>query len=193
MGTTWFTGSQRKSGARHTGAPRTPTRRTAHQQSVTGEPQPSSVVKIALQPHRRLKHQPETRPTNTRDNKMAKGKRRNTTNRNLGNMTVSEPNSSTTACPGYHNTSEKKDLDLKSLVMMLLKELKKDINESLKEIQGNMNKLETHIMETQKSLKEMQENKAQETEANKEEMQKNKTTKQQQQKQTKNLKKCRRT
>ena len=43
-----------------------------------------------------------------------------------------------------------------------------------------MNKLETRIMETEKSLKEMQENKAQEIEANKEEMQKN-------------LKKCRRT
>ena len=32
----------------------------------------------------------------------------------------------------------------------------------LKEIQGNTNKLETHIMETQKSLKEIQKNKAQE-------------------------------
>ena len=41
--------------------------------------------------------------------------------------------------------------------MMLLEEHKKDMN---KEIQGNMNKLETHIMETEKSLKEMQENKA---------------------------------
>ena len=56
--------------------------------------------------------------------------------------------------------------------MMLLEEHKKDINESLKEIQGNMNKLETHIMEPQKSLKEIQENKAQEIEANKEETQK---------------------
>ena len=42
---------------------------------------------------------------------------------------------------------------------------------NLKEIQGNMNKLEMHIMETQKSLKEMQENKAQEIEANKDKMQ----------------------
>ena len=43
---------------------------------------------------------------------------------------------------------------------MLLEEHKKDINESLKEMQGNMNKLETRLMETQKSLKEIQENKA---------------------------------
>ena len=35
-----------------------------------------------------------------------------------------------------------------------------------------MNKLETRIMETQKSLKEIQENKSQEIEVNKEEMQK---------------------
>ena len=100
---------------------------------------------------------------------MAKGKRRNATNRNLGNMAASEPNSPTSASPGYANTPEKQDLDLKSLFMMLLEEHKKDINESLKEIQGNMNKLETRIMETQKSLKEIQENKAQEIEANKKE------------------------
>ena len=42
---------------------------------------------------------------------------------------------------------------------MLLEEHKREINESLKEIQGNMNKLETRIMETQKPLKEIQENK----------------------------------
>ena len=81
---------------------------------------------------------------------MAKGKCRNATNRNLGNMAASEPNTPTSASPGYDNTPEKQDLGLKSLVMMLLEEHKKDINESLKEIQGNMNKLETHIMEIQK-------------------------------------------
>ena len=57
---------------------------------------------------------------------------------------------------------------------MLLEEHKKDMNESLKEIEGNMNKPETYLMETQKLLKEMQENKAQEIEANKEERQKKK-------------------
>ena len=48
---------------------------------------------------------------------MAKGKRRNATNRNLGNMAASEPKSPTTASPGYPNTPEKQDLDLKSLVI----------------------------------------------------------------------------
>ena len=67
---------------------------------------------------------------------MAKGKLRNITNRNQGNMAASEPNSPTITSPGYLNTPEKQNLDLKSLVMMLLEEHKKDINISLKEIQG---------------------------------------------------------
>ena len=57
-------------------------------------------------------------------------------------MAAYEPNSPTTANPRYPNTPEKQDLDLKSLVMMLSEEHKKDINKSLKEMQGNMNKLE---------------------------------------------------
>ena len=106
---------------------------------------------------------------------MAKGKCRNITNRNQGNIAACEPSSPTSASPDYAKTPEKQDLDLKSLVMMLLEEHKKDINESLKKIQGNMNKLETRLMETQKTLKEIQENKAQEIEANKEETHKKKT------------------
>ena len=81
-------------------------------------------------------------------------------------MAASEPNSPTLASPGYPNTPEKQDLDLKSLVMMLVQEHMKNI---LKEIQEKMDqKLEALTRETQKSLKEIQEN----TEANKEETQK---------------------
>ena len=68
-------------------------------------------------------------------------------------MAASEPSSPTTANPGYPNTPEKQDFHLKSLVMMLFEEHKKDINKSLKEIQGNMNKLEALTMETQNHLK----------------------------------------
>ena len=53
---------------------------------------------------------------------MAKGKCRNFTNRNQGIMDASEPKSPTLASPGYPNKPEKQDLDLKSLVMMLLQE-----------------------------------------------------------------------
>ena len=86
---------------------------------------------------------------------MAKGKCRNVTNRNQGNMAASKPNSLTTASPGYPNTPEKQDLDLKLLVMILLEEHKKDINKSLKEIQENVNKAKALTMETQNSLKEI--------------------------------------
>ena len=68
---------------------------------------------------------------------MAKGKHRNITNRNQGNMAASEPNSPLAACSGYPNTPEKQDLDLKSMVMMLLQEYMKNINKSPKEIQEN--------------------------------------------------------
>ena len=66
---------------------------------------------------------------------MAKGKHRNITNRNQGIMAACAPNSPTIASPGYHNTPEKQELDVKALVRMLLEEHMKDINKSLKEIQ----------------------------------------------------------
>ena len=84
---------------------------------------------------------------------MAKGKLRNITNRNQGNMAASEHNSPTTARLGYPNTPEKQELDLKSLVMMLLQDHMKDINKFLKEIQEKMDqKLEAFTRETQKII-----------------------------------------
>ena len=103
---------------------------------------------------------------------MAKSKGGNLTNRNQGIMAEYESNSPTIASPGYPNTPEKQELDLKALVRMLLEEHMKDINKSLKEIQEkNDQKLEALTRETQKSLKEIQENMGQQTEANKKEMQ----------------------
>ena len=69
---------------------------------------------------------------------MAKGELRNVANRNQGIMAASEPNSPTIASPGWPNTPEKQELDLKALVRMLLEEHMKDINKSLKEIQEKM-------------------------------------------------------
>ena len=51
-------------------------------------------------------------------------------------MASSEPSTPTTATPGYSNTWEKQDSDLKSDLMMLVEDYK-DINNSLKEIQEN--------------------------------------------------------
>ena len=63
------------------------------------------------------------------------------------------------ASPGYPNTPEKQDSDLKSHLMMMIQDFKKDINNSLKEIQENTGKqVEALKEETKKSLKELQEN-----------------------------------
>ena len=101
---------------------------------------------------------------------MAKGKRKNLTNRNQDYLASSEPSTPTTSSPGYPNKSEKQDLDLKSYLMMLVEDFKKGINYSLKEIQENTAKqLEVIKEETLKSLKELQENTGKQVEVVKEE------------------------
>jgi hypothetical protein len=95
----------------------------------------------------------------TREKQMAGGKHKNISNRNQGYLASSEPNSPNIASPGYPNTLEKQESDLKSLLMMMIEDIKKDINNSLKKIQENTGKqLVTFKEETQKSLKELQEN-----------------------------------
>ena len=84
---------------------------------------------------------------------MARDKDKNIINRNQGNLASSEPNSPTIASPGYTITPEKQDLDLKSLLMMMIEDLKKVINNSFKEIQENTGKqVEALKEEPQKSL-----------------------------------------
>ena len=68
---------------------------------------------------------------------MAGGNHTNRSNRKQGYMASSESNSPTIASPGYTITPEKQDMDLKSLLMMMMEDYKKDINSSLKEIQEN--------------------------------------------------------
>ena len=55
-------------------------------------------------------------------------------------MASSEPITPTTASSGHPNTLEKQDLDLKSYLMMLIEDFKKDKNNSFKEIQENTGK-----------------------------------------------------
>ena len=83
---------------------------------------------------------------------MAGGKHKNISNRNQGYLASPEPNSPTMASPGYTITPEKQDSDLKSLLMMMTEDFKKDIYNSLKEIQENTGKqLEALKEETQKN------------------------------------------
>jgi hypothetical protein len=56
---------------------------------------------------------------------MAGGKHKNRSNRNQGYLASPEPNSPTIASPGYTITPEKQDMDLKSLLMMMMEDYKK--------------------------------------------------------------------
>jgi hypothetical protein len=82
---------------------------------------------------------------------MVKGKRKNPTNRNEDHSTSSERSTPTTPSPGHPNTSKNLEPDLKAYLMMMIEDIMKDFNNSLKEIQ------ETTAKELQ-VLKEKQEN-----------------------------------
>jgi hypothetical protein len=82
---------------------------------------------------------------------MAKGKHKNLTNRNQDHSTLSETSIPTSASPGYPNTPEKQDSDLKSYLMMLVEDIKKNFNNSLKEIQENTLKQVEVLKEIQES------------------------------------------
>ena len=83
---------------------------------------------------------------------MAGGKQKNRSNRNQGYLASSEPNSPTITSPGYTITLEKQDMDRKSLLMMMMEDFKKEIQENTGK------QLEAFKEETQKSLRELQEN-----------------------------------
>ena len=66
---------------------------------------------------------------------MAGGKHKNISNRNQDYLASSEPNTPTIASTGYTITVENQDLNLKSLLVTIIEGFKKNINNSLKEIQ----------------------------------------------------------
>jgi hypothetical protein len=88
---------------------------------------------------------------------MAEGKHKNRSNRNQGYLSSSEPNSPTIVSPGYTITPEKQEMDLKSLLMMMIEDFMKEINNPLKEIQENTGKQLAALKEEKKTLKELQE------------------------------------
>jgi hypothetical protein len=65
---------------------------------------------------------------------MAKGKPKNLTNRNQDHSPSLERSTTTPPSPGHPNTPEKLDPDLKAYFMMMVEDIKKDFNNSLKEI-----------------------------------------------------------
>ena len=92
---------------------------------------------------------------------MAKGKRKNLTNRNQDHSPSAEPSTPTSPSPGHPNTTEKLDRDLKAYLMMMVEDIKKDYNNSFKETQENTAK-ELQV------LKEKHENKTKQVEVLKE-------------------------
>jgi hypothetical protein len=84
---------------------------------------------------------------------MVKGKCKNLTNRNQDHSPSSECSTPTAPSPGHPNTPKKIYLDLKAYLMMMVEDMKKDFNNTLKEIQENTAK-ELQV------LKEKQENKS---------------------------------
>jgi hypothetical protein len=68
---------------------------------------------------------------------MAKRKCKNLTNRNEDHSPSSEPSTPSSTSPGHPNTPKKLDQDLKAYLMVMVKDIKKEFNNSLKEIQEN--------------------------------------------------------
>jgi predicted RecB family endonuclease len=90
-----------------------------------------------------------------------KVKRKNPTNRNQDHSPSSERSTPTPPSPGHHNTPKELDANLKPYLMMMVEDIKKNFNNSLKEIQENTAKqVEDLEEETQKFLKELHENMA---------------------------------
>ena len=70
---------------------------------------------------------------------MAESKHKNISNRNQGYLGSSEPSSPTIASPGNIITLEKQESDLKSLLMMVIEDIKKDISNSLEKYRTQTN------------------------------------------------------
>ena len=66
---------------------------------------------------------------------MEKGKHKNHTNRNQDHSPSSEPSTPTSTSPGYPNTPKELEPELKAYIMMMVEDIKKGLNNSLKEIQ----------------------------------------------------------
>jgi hypothetical protein len=82
---------------------------------------------------------------------MAKGRHKNLTNRNQDHSPSSERSTPTPPSPGHPNKTEKLGLDLKAYFMMMVEHIKKEFNNSLKEIQENTAKELQVLIEKQEN------------------------------------------
>jgi hypothetical protein len=63
-------------------------------------------------------------------------------------LASSEPNSPTIASPGYTITTEKQDMDLKSLPMMMIEDFKKEIQENTGKQKKPLKKQNKNLLES---------------------------------------------
>jgi hypothetical protein len=90
---------------------------------------------------------------------MVRGKHKNINNRNQDYLVSSESSSPTTERPGFPNKPQKQDSDIKSHLSMMVEDFKKDMDNSLREIQENTGKqVESLKEETHKSFTDIQKN-----------------------------------
>ena len=82
---------------------------------------------------------------------MVKGKLKNPTNRNQDHSPSSGHSTPTPPSPGHPNTTENLDPDLKAYLMMMVEDIKKDFNNSLKEIHENTAKKVQVLKEKQEN------------------------------------------
>ena len=87
---------------------------------------------------------------------MAKGRRKNLTNRNQDYSPSSLPSTPTSPSTGHPNTPEKLDPDLKAYLMMMVEDIKKDFNNSLKEIQNTAKELQVLKEKWESTIKEVE-------------------------------------
>jgi chromosome segregation ATPase len=107
---------------------------------------------------------------------MATGKRKNLTNRNQDHSPSSECSTPTSPNPGHPNTPKNLDTDLQAYLMMMVENIKKDFNNTIKEIQLNTAKELQVLKEKQeKTTKQVEVLKEKQESTSKEVIEMNKT------------------
>jgi hypothetical protein len=80
---------------------------------------------------------------------MVRIKHKNISSRRQYNLALPEPDSSTIASPGYPNTHDKQESDLKSYLLKMIEDFKENKKKTFKDIQENATKqVETFKEET---------------------------------------------
>ena len=107
---------------------------------------------------------------------MVKGKHKNLNNRKKDHSASSERSTPTPPSPGHPNTTENLDPDLKTFLLMMVEDIKKDFHTSLKELQeSNAKELQAHKEKQENTAKQVEDLKEKQENTSKQVMEMNKT------------------